>query len=67
MNYADDKIREKNITVCGYGPIMTLMEYVKSLNEGVQVKVLDRGNSAKQKPLDKVVDYVTMLFYSEGK
>ena len=57
------KIIEKNITVCGYGPIMTLMEYSLLRHKNVQVKVLARGNSAKSKSMDRVVDYVTMLFY----
>ena len=58
-----NRIVEKNITVCGYGPIMALMEYSMLSFKNTKVRVLARGNSAKSKPIDRVVDYVTILFY----
>ncbi len=61
-----NRILEKNITICGYGPIMTLIEYSKLAYPNVKVKVLARGNSAKCTPMNKVVDYVTILFYLEN-
>ena len=60
-------IKAKNISVCGYGPIMTLMEYAVISCDNVKVKVLARGNSAKSREMDQVVDYVTILFYTDSK
>lgn len=58
-----DTIQENEISVCGYGPIMTLMFYSRLVNPKYKVEVLARGNSAKNKDEDSVVDYVSTLFY----
>jgi len=58
-----DTILENNITVCGYGPIMTLMFYARMVNPGYNVEILARGNSAKCAKSELVVDYVSALFY----
>ena len=61
-----DTIHENNISVCGYGPIMTLMFYSRMVNSGYEVEILARGNSSKKNDKDEelVVDYVSALFYS---
>jgi AmmeMemoRadiSam system protein B len=59
-----DTIHENNISVCGYGPIMTLMFYSRMVNPNYSVEILARGNSAKRVKSDLVVDYVSALFYS---
>jgi AmmeMemoRadiSam system protein B len=58
-----NRISAKNISVCGFGPIMTLMEIGKSISPDIKVKVLARGNSAKSRQSEQVVDYVSVLFY----
>jgi AmmeMemoRadiSam system protein B len=55
-------IREKSISVCGYGPIMTLIEYAKIVTEKPQVDMLRIGNSGEVIASSEVVDYVSVLF-----
>ncbi len=56
------EIVSKNISVCGYGPIMTLIEYSKLLSENIHIDILARGNSGEIIPSNEVVDYITILF-----
>ena len=60
-----DTIQENNISVCGYGPIMTLMFYSRFVEPDYNVEILARGNSSKFKDDNEelVVDYVAALFY----
>ena len=58
-----DTVVENNISVCGYGPIMTLMFYARMASNDPKVEVLARGNSGKNSSSDLVVDYVSALFY----
>jgi len=57
-------VNKNNISVCGYGPIMTLVEYAKLKTNNPMVKILRRGHSGEVIPSSEVVDYVTILFYS---
>jgi len=62
------RIREKNITICGYGPIMVLLEYAKKISSLAKVTILKRGNSGDApyyggSMQDDVVDYVSLLVY----
>jgi hypothetical protein len=59
-----DTIHENNISVCGYGPIMTLMFYSRMINPNYKVEILARGNSSKNSNSELVVDYVSALFYT---
>ncbi|MCD4731059.1 MAG: AmmeMemoRadiSam system protein B [Bacteroidales bacterium] len=59
------QVKDKNISVCGYGPIMTLIEYAKILTEKPLVKILKIGHSGEVIPSREVVDYVSILFYQE--
>lgn len=59
-----DTIHENKISVCGYGPIMTLMFYSRMVNANYNVEILARGNSAMHPKDDLVVDYVSALFYN---
>jgi len=56
-------IREKHISVCGYGPIMTLMEYARMASGKPEVEILKRGSSGDVIPSNEVVDYVSIMFY----
>jgi len=59
-----DTIQENNISVCGFGPIMTLMFYARMIDQKYQVDILARGNSAKRAPQQElVVDYVSAIFH----
>jgi len=57
-------IRKQHISVCGYGPLMTLMAYASLKTEKYQIKILARGHSGEVSPSREVVDYISMLFYS---
>lgn len=59
-----DTINENNISVCGYGPIMTLMFYSRMVNPNYNVDILARGNSSKASSEELVVDYISALFYN---
>jgi len=58
-----DTVIQNRISVCGYGPIMTLMEYSKLVTDNPKTTILARGNSGKTTPSSSVVDYVSILFY----
>jgi hypothetical protein len=59
----EEVINRNNITVCGYGPIMALMEYSKLVDKNSQTKILKKGNSGDIIASNEVVDYVSMIFY----
>jgi MEMO1 family protein len=59
-----DTVIRNHISVCGYGPIMTLIEYSKLLTGKPETTILARGNSGKTMPSSSVVDYVSVLFYN---
>jgi AmmeMemoRadiSam system protein B len=56
------EVKEKNISVCGYGPIMTLIEYANLVSGSPKASVLKIGNSGEVVPSNEVVDYVSMVF-----
>lgn len=58
-----DTVIRNRISVCGYGPIMTLIEYARLISPKPATKILARGNSGKTRPSSSVVDYVSVLFY----
>jgi len=59
------QVQDKDISVCGYGPIMTLMEYAKLIAQELQVQTLKIGHSGEIIPSNEVVDYVSILFYEK--
>ncbi len=59
-----DTVIQNRISVCGYGPIMTLIEYSGLVSEKPLSSILARGNSGKTRPSDSVVDYITILFHN---
>jgi len=58
-----EEILKHNISVCGFGPIMTLMEYSKKVTSKPVFEVLNKGNSAKTFPSKEVVDYISLITY----
>jgi AmmeMemoRadiSam system protein B len=57
-------VKENDISVCGYGPIMCLMEYSR-LFGAYSSSILARGHSGEIIPSEKVVDYISILFYKK--
>jgi AmmeMemoRadiSam system protein B len=57
-------VKKHQVSLCGYGPIMTLMQYASTFGPDYQMKVLARGHSGEVIPSHEVVDYISILFYS---
>ena len=57
------EINNRDVSCCGYGPIMTLIEYVKLMSALPKMEVLAQGHSGEIMPSDEVVHYVSMLAY----
>lgn len=56
-------VKKHDITLCGYGPIMALMDYARALSPDYLSQVLSRGSSGDVMPSQSVVDYVCIAFY----
>jgi len=56
-------VKKHRASVCGYGPIMTLMEYAARYKHDYQVEILARGHSGEVYPSSEVVHYISMVFY----
>ena len=56
---------KNDISVCGSGPIMALVEYSNTTSSAPKAVVLKRGNSGKHGSKESVVDYVSMLVFDE--
>lgn len=59
----EDEVKTKNISVCGYGPIMALIEFAKLTTTDPQLSLLKRGHSGEVHPANEVVNYVSMMFH----
>lgn len=56
-------VEEHHVSVCGYGPIMSLMEYASALYSNYNIQILARGHSGEVHHSREVVDYVSMIMY----
>lgn len=56
-------VKENRLSVCGYGPVMCLMEYAQSKSSEYRIEVLARGNSGEVSPSPEVVNYISLMFY----
>lgn len=59
----EHSVRENSISVCGYGPVMSLMEYTQSRSTDYKIEILARGNSGEVSPAPEVVNYISLMFY----
>lgn len=59
------RVKDKKVSICGYGAIMALLQYAMLVDEQPKVDVLRRGHSGEVFRSDEVVDYVSLLVYSE--
>lgn len=55
-------ITKNEISVCGYGPIITLMELAKLLCPSYKTKQISRGHSGEVSPSLSVVNYLSIIF-----
>jgi AmmeMemoRadiSam system protein B len=56
-------VQKNRISICGYGPIMSLMEYARLKTPKYRIDILARGHSGEISPSMEVVDYVSLLAY----
>jgi len=59
----EKQVTSKNISVCGFGPIMSLIEYSKLVSSNPKISLLKRGHSGEVHPSNEVVDYISMMVY----
>ncbi|MEX0981807.1 MAG: AmmeMemoRadiSam system protein B [Bacteroidales bacterium] len=57
---------KNGISVCGYGPIMTLMAYAGMIDKNYRPTMLARGHSGEIAPSRDVVDYISILFHTSN-
>jgi AmmeMemoRadiSam system protein B len=59
-----DKVRKQHISVCGFGPIASLMYYARQVSDGqYKPHILSRGHSGEIIASEEVVDYVSFGFF----
>lgn len=56
-------VRAHHASVCGYGPIMVLMEYSAKIHRDYRVEILASGHSGEVYPSSEVVHYISMILY----
>ena len=59
----EQAVVENRISVCGYGPIMSLMEYARFQSKDYKIEILARGHSGEVSPSPEVVDYISLITY----
>ena len=62
----DEVVAKYNLSICGYGPIMTLLEYSKLVDKNSKIEILRRGDSSERYPMEEVVDYITFIVYQQN-
>jgi AmmeMemoRadiSam system protein B len=60
----EEAVIKHRVSVCGYGPIMSLMKYAQSKDKNYRIKVLARGHSGEVSPSREVVSYISIMAYS---
>ncbi|MFP4691918.1 MAG: AmmeMemoRadiSam system protein B [Bacteroidales bacterium] len=61
----EEMVHQYRVSVCGYGPVMALMEYAALTDPAYHVRLLSRGHSGEVIPSGKVVNYMSLLFSSD--
>ena len=56
-------VKENDISMCGYGPVATLLEYANTISDKAKTELLKYGNSGEVYPSSEVVDYASFLIY----
>lgn len=60
------QVRKHHISVCGYGPIMTLMALSEGVDPDYETEILARGHSGEIHPSEQVVDYISLIAYARA-
>jgi len=59
----EKEVHKNKLSICGFGPIMTLIEYSKLISPKTKTQLLKRGHSGEVHPSAEVVHYLSILFY----
>jgi len=59
----EEIVKQHQVSVCGYGPIMVLMQYSEALYTNYHARILARGHSGEVIPSREVVDYISLIMY----
>ncbi|HKJ43178.1 MAG TPA: AmmeMemoRadiSam system protein B, partial [Sunxiuqinia sp.] len=59
-------VKKYSVSACGYGPIMTLVEYARMVGVQPSMVMLRRGHSGEVVPSNQVVNYASFLCYDSG-
>jgi AmmeMemoRadiSam system protein B len=54
---------KNRLSVCGYGPIMSLMEFARLKDPEYKIEILARGHSGEVSPSQEVVDYISLITF----
>jgi len=57
------QVISENISMCGFGPVATLIEYLKLISTKPKIKLLKFGNSGDVSNSMSVVDYASLIAY----
>lgn len=58
-----DTVIKNRISMCGYAPVASAMEYAKLISQNSKIELLRFGNSGEIMPSNEVVDYASFLIY----
>jgi len=64
VSAVEEAVRKHRVSVCGYGPIMSLMQYAQSRKKDYRVELLARGHSGDVIPSREVVSYISIMAYT---
>jgi len=56
-------VRKHRVSMCGYGPVMALMDYASKVSSQYRITMLARGHSGEVSPSAEVVDYISFMFH----
>lgn len=63
MDEFQNRVVEKDISICGYGAIMSLFDFAKLTYGDFHATILRQGHSGEVAPAAEVVDYVSIIVY----
>lgn len=58
-----NRVKQQHLTICGFGPIMSLIYYSWNTSRSIQTKLLRYGHSGEVVPSNEVVDYASIVYY----
>lgn len=59
----ENAVKKYHVSACGYGPVMTLVEYARLSGKHPVFEILRRGHSGEVVPSEQVVNYASFLCY----